>query len=119
MRHLMLAVVATCLALPLVDGTIAASAADKPLTAQQQRMVGCNAEAKTKALKGDDRKAFMKACLSGKPSSTTTATQASPAETAPTAAPKKQDKTSACMAQARGKGMTGTAYNNFMAGCIK
>ena len=38
----------------------------KPMTAQQQRMKDCNAEAKTKALKGDPRKAFMKTCLSGK-----------------------------------------------------
>lgn len=38
----------------------------KPLTAQQQRMKDCNAEAKAKDLKGDARKAFMKSCLSGK-----------------------------------------------------
>jgi hypothetical protein len=28
-------------------------------------MKSCNADAKTKALTGDDRKAFMKTCLSG------------------------------------------------------
>lgn len=33
--------------------------------AQHQRMRDCNAEAKDKSLKGDDRKAFMKTCLSG------------------------------------------------------
>jgi len=38
----------------------------KPITAQQQRMRDCNAEAKTKELKGDPRKAFMKSCLSNK-----------------------------------------------------
>lgn len=38
----------------------------KPLTAQQQRMKNCNAEAKAKELKGDPRKAFMKSCLSNK-----------------------------------------------------
>jgi hypothetical protein len=32
--------------------------------AQQEKMKGCNVEAKTKALKGDERKAFMKKCLS-------------------------------------------------------
>lgn len=31
---------------------------------QQEKMKGCNVEAKTKALKGDERKAFMKKCLS-------------------------------------------------------
>ncbi len=38
----------------------------KPMTAQQQRMKACNAEAKAKELKGDPRKAFMKSCLSNK-----------------------------------------------------
>ncbi len=31
--------------------------------AQQEKMKGCNAEAKTDGLKGDDRKAFMSKCL--------------------------------------------------------
>jgi hypothetical protein len=30
-------------------------------------MKSCNADAKTKNLKGDERKAFMKECLSNKP----------------------------------------------------
>ena len=34
-------------------------------TAQQEKMTQCNAEAADK--KGDERKAFMKTCLSGKP----------------------------------------------------
>ncbi|MDR2195769.1 MAG: PsiF family protein [Gallionellaceae bacterium] len=33
---------------------------------QQERMKACNKEAKEKSLKGDERKAFMKTCLSGK-----------------------------------------------------
>ena len=33
------------------------------VTAQQNKMKTCNADAKTKALKGDERKAFMKECL--------------------------------------------------------
>ena len=32
---------------------------------QQSKMSSCNADAKSKALKGDDRKTFMKTCLSG------------------------------------------------------
>jgi hypothetical protein len=32
---------------------------------QQDRMKRCNAEAGEKALKGDDRRAFMSACLKG------------------------------------------------------
>ena len=31
--------------------------------AQRQKMKACNAEAKEKALKGDERKSFMKVCL--------------------------------------------------------
>jgi len=31
---------------------------------QQEKMKSCNADAATKALKGDERKAFMKDCLS-------------------------------------------------------
>lgn len=34
---------------------------------QQERMKSCNAEAKAKTLKGDERKAFMSQCLSNKP----------------------------------------------------
>jgi hypothetical protein len=33
---------------------------------QQERMKSCNKDAKEKSLKGDERKAFMKTCLSGK-----------------------------------------------------
>ncbi len=36
------------------------------LTGQQNKMKTCNAEAKTRALKGDERKAFMKECLSSR-----------------------------------------------------
>ncbi len=32
---------------------------------QQDKMKSCNAEAKTKALKGDERKKFMSSCLKG------------------------------------------------------
>jgi hypothetical protein len=36
---------------------------------QQEKMKSCNKAAKTKSLKGDERKAFMKSCLSGKTAS--------------------------------------------------
>jgi len=52
--------VLTCMTLLLaVSGSAMAGA-------QQEKMKMCNKEAKQKALKGDERKAFMKACLSGK-----------------------------------------------------
>ncbi len=44
------------------DAKSVASAA--PAT-QQDKMKSCNADAKTKALKGDERKKFMSACLKG------------------------------------------------------
>ena len=45
-----------------------AQAADAPAApgAQQNKMKTCNADAQTKDLKGDERKAFMKDCLSNK-----------------------------------------------------
>ena len=41
--------------------------AAKKKTPQQTKMGDCNKEAKEKSLKGKDRKAFMKECLSSKP----------------------------------------------------
>ncbi len=48
------------------DSTTPVSTEKKPMTKQQQRMKDCNAEAKSKEMKGDPRKAFMKTCLSNK-----------------------------------------------------
>jgi hypothetical protein len=45
-------------------------------------MKACNAEAKTKAPKGDAHKAFMKECLSGHPAAAAPAAPATPAATA-------------------------------------
>jgi hypothetical protein len=76
-------------------------------TAQQERMATCNKEAEGK--KGDERKAFMKECLSNKP-----------AETAkqPTAAQKaQQDKMKTCNVEA--KGMKGDERKKFMSDCLK
>ena len=42
----------------------ASFAQDKQPTPQQKLMGTCNTEAKTKELKGDDRKAYMSSCLS-------------------------------------------------------
>ena len=57
----------------LAQAAPAAKAATEPTPAasaapskQQNKMKTCNAEAKTKALKGDERKAFMKECLRAK-----------------------------------------------------
>lgn len=61
---------ATCATLALSAGTGLAAGEAKPSpdarAAQQARMKGCNADAKAKALKGEERKAFMGECLKKK-----------------------------------------------------
>lgn len=92
--------------------SFAALAADAPAnapakkapTAQQQKMTTCNAEAKTKALKGDERKAFMKECLSAKKTAAVPATQ--------------QDKMKTCNANAKTKALAGDARKAFMKECL-
>jgi hypothetical protein len=54
-RHLLIAT--ACLGL---------AAAANAQVAQREKMKACNAEAKAAAKKGDERKAFMKTCLSAK-----------------------------------------------------
>jgi len=70
---------------------------------QQNKMKTCNAEAKGKT--GDERKAFMKACLSkgGAPA----------AENKPT----QQNKMKTCNEEAKGK--TGDERKAFMSSCLK
>ena len=41
------------------------ASAAAPAATQQNKMKSCNADAKTKALKGADRKTFMSSCLKG------------------------------------------------------
>ena len=48
------------------DAAAADGAADKAPTGQQSKMGFCNKEARAKTLKGDERKAFMRECLSSK-----------------------------------------------------
>jgi hypothetical protein len=137
------AVFAACaLAVPAQADTTA-TPAKKPLTAQQQKMKDCNAEAKTKALKGADRKAFMKTCLSGSnaapaadaaaPAATAAPAAAAPAATAaPAAAAPAADATAAaapkvsqkqkmkdCNAQATAKTLKGADRKAFMSTCLK
>ncbi|ROM55620.1 PsiF family protein [Pseudomonas rhodesiae] len=76
-------------------------------TAQQTKMTTCNAEATTKTLKGDERKAFMKTCLS-----------APAANDAKTVTPQQQ-KMKDCNASAKTKALTGDARKTFMSSCLK
>jgi len=73
---------------------------------QQDKMKSCNAEATQKQLKGDDRKSFMKTCLSA-PSSDTNAKANS-----------QQEKMKTCNADAKTKSLTGDARKAFMKDCL-
>jgi uncharacterized surface anchored protein len=73
--------------------------------AQQEKMKACNVEATGK--KGDERKAFMKACLSKEGAS------AAAADNKPT----QQNKMKTCNEEAKGK--TGDERKAFMSSCLK
>jgi len=81
--------------------SFAAHAADgdakKAPTAQQNKMKTCNTEAGDK--KGDERKAFMKQCLSAKKET-------------------QQDKMKSCNAEAKTKDLKGDARKGFMKECL-
>jgi hypothetical protein len=75
---------------------MAHAAEDKPLTPQQRKMATCNEEAVGK--KGDERKAFMKECLSARKS------------------PTQQEKMKICNQEAVGK--KGNERRAFMKECL-
>jgi hypothetical protein len=96
----------------------AAQAADAPAsapaakTAQQGKMATCNKDAGDK--KGDERKAFMKNCLSAKPAA------AAPAAAAPVSDKKtaQQEKMKTCNKDAGDKKLAGDARKAFMKDCL-
>ena len=110
-----LSLIAICAALiagfsPVVQAASHAGAAPAMAapakTAQQNKMGTCNADAKTKALKGAERKAFMKDCLSAN-------------STAATAAPAtQQGKMTTCNADAKTKALKGDERKAFMKSCL-
>ena len=91
------------LGLTLAVGT--AHAAEEKATPQQNKMKTCNADAKTKDLKGDERKAFMKSCLSAKPAAAEGGTA-------------QQNKMKTCNADAKTKDMKGDERKKFMKECL-
>jgi psiF repeat len=84
-------------------GQVALAQAGSPNT-QQQKMKSCNADATAKGLSGDDRKAFMKSCLS--------------TEGADTKANSQQERMKACNADAKRQGLTGDTRKSFMKSCL-
>ncbi|HUL18742.1 MAG TPA: PsiF family protein [Steroidobacteraceae bacterium] len=72
---------------------------------QQDKMSTCNADATSKGLKGDERKAYMKSCLSDAP--------------APAAkGNSQQEKMKSCNATATTKGLKGDERKAFMSTCL-
>jgi len=79
-------------------------------TPQQEKMKSCNADAAKKELKGDERKAFMKDCLSAK-------SEAKTGDGKPMTA--QQEKMKQCNADASAKALKGDARKSFMSTCLK
>jgi hypothetical protein len=93
-----------------------ASAPAAVKTAQQSKMVTCNGDAQGK--KGDERKAFMKECLSAKKEAAPAAASAASAAAASTAsaASPQQNKMKTCNVEAQGK--KGDERKSFMKECL-
>ncbi|MBI1423718.1 MAG: PsiF repeat-containing protein [Gammaproteobacteria bacterium] len=78
---------------------------------QQEKMKGCNAEAKAQNLKGDERKAFMSKCLKKDYKLKSGAATDGRA--------KQQEKMKNCSAEAKTKGLKGDERKKFMSSCLK
>jgi psiF repeat len=72
---------------------------------QQNKMTTCNADATSKGLKGDDRKAYMKTCLSAD-------------APAPATGNTQQQKMKTCNADATSKGLKGDDRKTYMKTCL-
>jgi hypothetical protein len=85
----------------VVAGLVLLTAGSTPaVTAQQQKMKDCNAQATQKGLKGEERQKFMSSCLS--------------AEGGEKALNPQQEKMKTCNAQASQKGLEGDERKTFM-----
>lgn len=99
-----------------------AFAVSTPALAAGEKMKGCSKEAT--GMKSEERKAFMKKCLSKdyvlKSEAAAPAKPAAPATPAtPSASSAQQDKMRACNADAKAKGLMGDARKKFMSTCLK
>jgi len=112
-------VVAVCAAAPVYAADAPAAAAPA-VNSQQQKMKDCNAQAKTKALTGADRKTFMKTCLSGSSASAAAAAPTADAGAAVSSGKAtQQQKMKDCNAQATTKTLKGADRKTFMSTCLK
>ena len=95
--------VAMATALALAGGQAAFAQAAQ--NTQQVKMKTCNADATGKGLKGDERKAFMKTCLSEKGEAAAKGNS-------------QQEKMKSCNADATSKGLKGADRKTFMKSCL-
>jgi hypothetical protein len=100
--------------LAMLAGQAAVAQASKPNN-QQEKMTTCNADAKAKGLKGDERKAFMKTCLSGAAGASATAGATGSAAAKGSS---QQEKMKSCNADAKTKGLKGADRKAFMKDCL-
>lgn len=89
---------------------------------QQEKMKGCNKEAKEGGFKGDERKAFMSKCLKKEyvlKSSRATENSAAPVESVASPVSTQQDRMKTCNSNATIKKLTGEARKTFISSCLK
>jgi hypothetical protein len=110
----LLSLLAVGLSLSLGAAYAADAPAAKAKTPQQVKMTQCNTDAKDK--KGDERKAFMKECLSAKPAATASAPLAA---ATPDKKMTQQEKMKACNKDAGVKKLKGDERKKFMSDCLK
>ena len=91
-------------ALSIAALSLGAHAADKKPTEQQSKMTTCNKDAGDK--KGDERKKFMKECLSAKPVA------------AAASGSTQQNKMKSCNADPKAKALKGDERKKFMKECL-
>jgi folate-binding Fe-S cluster repair protein YgfZ len=75
-------------------------------TPQQEKMKACNVEAAAKSLKGDDRKKFMRECLSAASDGVKSGLTA------------QQGKMKTCNAEAKTRALSGGDRKKFMSECL-
>lgn len=97
MKKVILSIAVSMFAASLAPAALAA-------TTQQNKMKECNTAAADK--KGDERKAFMKDCLSAKPADAPKGTT-------------QQEKMKACNKEAGEKALKGADRKQFMSSCLK
>ncbi|HVN43775.1 MAG TPA: PsiF family protein [Steroidobacteraceae bacterium] len=100
-----LVAVGATVSIAAAQALLAESGTSAELNSQQQKMKECAAEAKSKGVKGDERKSFMSSCLSSKGMSDEQIN-------------KQQEKMKTCNADAKGKGLKGADYKSFMKSCL-